>query len=89
MNDDEPIFKKSPWGTNRYVYNAQNPVGLALIIISVAFAIIMLILMENRAGPFAPPPSTTWSPPTQEPWQYPTYTPDVAGTPEAPMPTRT
>ncbi|MFC8765603.1 hypothetical protein ACFUAG_33460 [Streptomyces sp. NPDC057193] len=69
MNNDEPVFKKSKWGTSRYVYNANNPIGLALIVISSVLAIGMVLLMENRAGPFAPPPDSTWSPPpTQAPW---------------------
>ncbi|WP_420078759.1 hypothetical protein ACN6AT_05780 [Streptomyces sp. JL4002] len=32
--DDEPVFRRSKWGTNRYHYNPHNPVGLALIIIT-------------------------------------------------------
>ncbi|MFD7976339.1 hypothetical protein [Streptomyces sp. NPDC059071] len=32
--DDEPVFKKSAWGTNRYYYNPRNPIGLGLIITS-------------------------------------------------------
>ncbi|MER7519724.1 hypothetical protein [Streptomyces sp. NPDC126499] len=76
MNDDEPVFKKSRWGTNRYVYNPNNPVGLFLIIASSALAIVMILLMENRASPFAPPPSPTWSPPpAEDPWPYPSSTP--------------
>ncbi|WP_086824387.1 hypothetical protein [Streptomyces sp. NRRL B-24572] len=76
MNDDEPVFKKSKWGTNRYVYNPNNPIGLALIIVSSIFAIVMILLMENHAGPFAPPPAPTWSPPSsQEPWPFPSSTP--------------
>ncbi|MFF1506465.1 hypothetical protein [Streptomyces sp. NPDC058326] len=74
MNNDEPVFKKSKWGTSRYVYNANNPIGLALIFISGGLAVVMVLLMENRAGPFAPPPSPTWSPPqTQAPWPYPSH----------------
>ncbi|MGA4979598.1 hypothetical protein [Streptomyces cinereoruber] len=69
MNSDEPVFKKSRWGTNRYVYNANNPVGLALIVISTVLCLGMLLLMENRAGPFAPTPEPTWYPaPTEEAW---------------------
>ncbi|MFD5409235.1 hypothetical protein OG749_41155 [Streptomyces nojiriensis] len=58
-HDDEPVFKRSRWGTNRYYYNPANPVGLALIVISLVFAATMLILMSNRAGPFAPEPAPT------------------------------
>ncbi|MCX2181184.1 hypothetical protein KV205_11670 [Streptomyces sp. SKN60] len=76
MNEDEPVFKKSRWGSNRYVYNPNNPIGLALIIASSVFAIVMLLLMENRAGPFAPAPTPTWSPPSSEDvWPYPSTTP--------------
>ncbi|KQX56925.1 MULTISPECIES: hypothetical protein [unclassified Streptomyces] len=62
MNDDEPVFKKSKWGTNRYSLNPRNPVGLGLIIATSVFAILMVVLMENRAGPFEPSPAPTWSP---------------------------
>lgn len=77
MNHDEPVFKKSKWGTSRYVYNARNPIGLALIVATGVFAIVMLVLMENRAGPFAPPaPSPTWNPPrSQDPWPFPSAVP--------------
>ncbi|MFI9123212.1 hypothetical protein ACIGW0_28125 [Streptomyces bikiniensis] len=64
MNGDGPVFKKSRWGTNRYVYNADNPVGLALVVISTALGLVVLLLMENRVGPFAPTPEPTWHPPT-------------------------
>ncbi|WP_406132814.1 hypothetical protein [Streptomyces zaomyceticus] len=76
MNGDEPVFKKSKWGTSRYVYNPNNPVGLALIVVSSVMVIVMLVLMENRAGPFAPPPAPAWSPPaSQDPWPFPATTP--------------
>ncbi|UKY47792.1 hypothetical protein [Streptomyces inhibens] len=52
--DDEPVFKKSKLGTHRYVYNPNHPVGLALIVISVPFAVVMMVLMEQHVGPFAP-----------------------------------
>lgn len=87
--DDEPVFKKSKWGTSRYVYNPNNPIGLALIVASVGFALVMLVLMENRAGPFAPPARPTWSPPAESPWPYPTYTPATGPTPAEPAPSPT
>ncbi|MEU7582765.1 hypothetical protein AB0B50_34890 [Streptomyces sp. NPDC041068] len=34
----EPVFKRSAWGTSRYVYNPGNPIGFALIIAAVLFA---------------------------------------------------
>ncbi|MFE5558376.1 hypothetical protein [Streptomyces sp. NPDC056544] len=62
--DDEPVFKRSKWGTNRYYY---NPVGLALIVITLLFVGTMMILMANRAGPFKPAPDPApWSPPPYE-----------------------
>ncbi len=76
--DDEPAFKKSRWGTNRYVYNPDNPVGLALIVISVVFAVVMMVLMKKNAGPFAPPAEPTpWSPPPleEQPWPSPSPSP--------------
>ena len=30
--EHEPVFIRSKWGTNRYVYNPNNPVGLSLIV---------------------------------------------------------
>ncbi|MGW5093851.1 hypothetical protein ACWEQ1_12445 [Streptomyces nodosus] len=73
MHDDdrEPVFKRSEWGTNRYVYNHRNPVGRALIVLSLGFAALVLLLMHNHAGPFAPTPhpTETWSrPPDMSPW---------------------
>ncbi|ATW52255.1 hypothetical protein [Streptomyces peucetius] len=37
-NEHEPVFVRSTWGTNRYVYNPNNPAGLALIVLSLLFA---------------------------------------------------
>ncbi|MEU6660475.1 hypothetical protein [Streptomyces sp. NPDC046821] len=37
MSDDR-VFVRSKWGTSRYVYNADNPIGMALIIGSLLFA---------------------------------------------------
>ncbi|WP_371591748.1 hypothetical protein [Streptomyces virginiae] len=80
-HDDEPVFKRSKWGTNRYYYNPRNPVGLALIVITLLFVGTMMILMANRAGPFAAPPAPkTWTPPAYEqPWPSlsPSGTPGV------------
>ncbi|PWK71311.1 hypothetical protein BCL76_104417 [Streptomyces sp. CG 926] len=68
QGDDEPVFKRSKWGTNRYYYNPANPVGLALIVISLVFVVTMLILMTHRAGPFAPEHTPTGgNPPTVAP----------------------
>ncbi|MFG2620458.1 hypothetical protein ACGFXC_22875 [Streptomyces sp. NPDC048507] len=54
MRDDEPVFKRSQWGTNRYYYNPRNPVGLTLIIVSLLLTGTLMILVTNRLGPFAP-----------------------------------
>lgn len=37
-HDDEQIFVRSAWGTSRYVYNPNHPIGVALIIGSLLFA---------------------------------------------------
>ncbi|MGN9793037.1 hypothetical protein ACTMTU_18320 [Streptomyces sp. OZ13] len=55
MSDDhdaEPVFVRSKWGTSRYVYNANNPVGMALIIASLLFA---------AGGMYALHDSSSWS----------------------------
>ncbi|WP_432039637.1 hypothetical protein [Streptomyces cucumeris] len=65
-DDYEPVFKKSKWGTSRYTYNPANPVGMALIILSLVFAGVMMFLMEERKGPFEPPEQTPWSPSIEE-----------------------
>ncbi|MFJ9823563.1 hypothetical protein ACIRSU_04200 [Streptomyces sp. NPDC101160] len=53
----EPVFKKSKWGTNRYTYNPDNPIGLALIIGTVLFAVLVLGTMEHRGTPSEPGPT--------------------------------
>ncbi|MFD4997262.1 PIG-Y family protein [Streptomyces buecherae] len=70
-DDDEPVFKKSQWGTNRYVYNANNPIGLALIIISCVVFVVFMYLIQARKGPFEPPKQTPWSPSINENPTYP------------------
>lgn len=72
FDDNEPVLKRSPLGTNRYEYNPRNPIGFALIVISILFAGGMLLLMHNHAGPFAYPSDPTPTPlstPTDM-WQY-------------------
>ncbi|WP_327381768.1 MULTISPECIES: hypothetical protein [unclassified Streptomyces] len=82
-DDDEPVFKRSKWGTNRYYCNPRNPLGLTLIVISLLFAGTALILMANRAGPFKPTPvPPPWSPPPiNYSWPPPSSTPAPATTP--------
>ncbi|MFE3652823.1 hypothetical protein ACFXPZ_04365 [Streptomyces sp. NPDC059101] len=96
MNQDgEPVSKKSRWGTNRYVYNPANPMGLTLILISLIVAVVMMVLMEKHAGPFAPPPEPTpWNPqpPEEQPWPFPSASPTHAPSawdtaPSGPSPT--
>lgn len=85
MSDHEPVFKRSKWGANRYYYNPRNPVGLTLIVLSLLFAGTMLILMANRAGPFAPPKS----PPKSTPWPQQSYDhswPPFSAPPPSPSP---
>ncbi|MFD3701006.1 hypothetical protein ACFWUZ_33570 [Streptomyces sp. NPDC058646] len=85
--DREPVFKRSKWGTQRYYYNPRHPIGLTLIIITPLLAGTMLVLMANRAGPFAPEPAPTLSPPGYEhSWQPPASTPTSW---PAPLPTST
>ncbi|MGW1197451.1 hypothetical protein ACWD4B_16675 [Streptomyces sp. NPDC002536] len=82
--DDEPVFKRNNY-TGRYEYNLESPIGLALTVISVIVVVVMLILMKNQAGPFAPPPSPTWSPPpedTQPNWTAPSGAPDAPPAPD-------
>ncbi|MBN0044191.1 hypothetical protein JS756_08730 [Streptomyces actuosus] len=53
FDDDEPVFRRSRWGTNRYEYNPDNPVGCTLIVLTVVFVAVMMLLMVNHAGPFS------------------------------------
>ncbi|MET9107802.1 hypothetical protein [Streptomyces zhihengii] len=53
MDWNEPVFKRSKWGTSRYVYNAENPLGMALIVLSVIVTVTVLVMMQTRSGPFA------------------------------------
>ncbi|MFD7031142.1 hypothetical protein ACFWAR_24220 [Streptomyces sp. NPDC059917] len=83
--DDEPVLKRGKWGTNRYYYNPRNPIGMALIVISVLFTATMLILLANRAGPWAPDPApaptTTYD--TSWPFAPGTTAPSPSGSPSA------
>ncbi|MEW9517388.1 hypothetical protein [Streptomyces tubercidicus] len=90
-DDYEPVFKKSNWGTNRYVYNPNNPVGVVLIILSVVFALVMMFMMKEQKGPFEPPKETPWSPQIDDNPTYP-WDEDHNATPSngtAPTPSRT
>ncbi|GGV29798.1 hypothetical protein GCM10010293_29720 [Streptomyces griseoflavus] len=46
----EPVFVRSRWGTNRYVYNPASPVGRALIVGSLLFGGIALWLLHDDAS---------------------------------------
>ncbi|MFC5173195.1 hypothetical protein [Streptomyces mutomycini] len=48
--DDEPVFIRSKWGTSRYVYNPDNPVGLALIIGSLLFAGVFMYVLHDDSS---------------------------------------
>ncbi|MFD7337134.1 hypothetical protein ACFV98_14155 [Streptomyces violascens] len=45
--DDEPVFRKSRFGTNRYEYNPANPVGRVLIVVTVIGVIAGLVMMGS------------------------------------------
>uniref|UniRef100_A0AAU2V5I9 Uncharacterized protein n=1 Tax=Streptomyces sp. NBC_00003 TaxID=2903608 RepID=A0AAU2V5I9_9ACTN len=45
--DDEPVFRKSRFGTNRYEYNPASPVGRVLIAVTVIGAIVALVVMRS------------------------------------------
>jgi hypothetical protein len=47
-DNDEPVFTRSKWGTNRYVYNANNPVGLALTVISLLAPIVLVVAFQTH-----------------------------------------
>lgn len=49
MRDDEPVFIRSRWGTKRYVYNWGNPVGRALIVGSLVFAVVSMYILSARS----------------------------------------
>ncbi|MDJ0382021.1 hypothetical protein [Streptomyces sp. G-G2] len=83
--DDEPVFKRSKWGTSHYTYNLSNPIGLALTVVTVLVVGVVMLLMANRAGPFAPDPAptgSTWNPPVYDapgtsPSNYPSSYPST------------
>ncbi|MFI2431089.1 hypothetical protein [Streptomyces sp. NPDC018693] len=66
FDSDEPVFRRSRWGTSNYQYNPRHPVGCALTVITVIVGGVVFLLLYNRAGPYAPPaeptpvPSSTW-----------------------------
>ncbi|MGW0764150.1 hypothetical protein [Streptomyces sp. NPDC002676] len=49
--DADRVFIRSKWGTNRYVYNPDNPVGRALIVGSLLFAAGGMWLLYHSGGP--------------------------------------
>ncbi|MFE0763471.1 hypothetical protein [Streptomyces smyrnaeus] len=56
-SDREPVFLRSRWETNRYVYNPHNPIGCALIVISLLFAIGAMYGLSRSHSPDVPGPS--------------------------------
>lgn len=53
--DDEPVFKRTRWGTNHYELNPGNPIGLVLIVVILVLLVVMAYLMGNHIGPFGYP----------------------------------
>ncbi|WP_199826923.1 hypothetical protein [Streptomyces sp. WM6378] len=45
--DDEPVFRKGGFGTNRYEYNPANPMGRVLIVVTVIGVIVGLVVMGS------------------------------------------
>jgi uncharacterized membrane protein len=46
--DDEPVFCKSRFGTNRYEYNSANPVGRVLIAVTAIGVVVALIVLRSH-----------------------------------------
>lgn len=90
FDDNEPVFRRSKWGTNHYEYNPRNPVGLALTVLTITVVGVMLLLMHNHAGPFADPPEPSpspWSPPPDvSKWAPPQYSSPWPTSPEPEYP---
>ncbi|WTW98955.1 hypothetical protein OG216_38950 [Streptomycetaceae bacterium NBC_01309] len=89
MRDGEPVFKRSKWGTNRYVYNADNRLGLALIVLSSVVGLVAMLMLATKSGPYAiddepatrPSPTSTYVPPYLLPPPTGPYLPTVGSTP--------
>lgn len=83
FDDDEPVFKRSKWGTNRYEYNPANPVGAVLIGLTVILGAVFVYLVGNHIGPFAlPSDSRDRTPaPTESHWTWEPPPTDGAGMP--------
>lgn len=81
----EPVFKRSTWGTNHYVYNTANPVGAVLTGLTVILAAVLFYLMGNHIGPFALPSHSHdrdgGPTPTESPWTWEQPQPDGADQP--------
>ncbi|WP_173098416.1 hypothetical protein [Actinomadura verrucosospora] len=60
--DREPVFRRRSAG--RYEYNPRNPVGAALIVVTVIAVIVGLLMMAGHTGPFAPAQPSTPVPTT-------------------------
>lgn len=89
MRDDEPVFTRSKWGSNRYVYNANNRLGLALIVLSSVVGLVAMLMPATKSGPFAvddepatrPSPTPTYVSPYLLPLPTGPYLPTVHSTP--------
>ncbi|MEU8135993.1 hypothetical protein [Streptodolium elevatio] len=62
MSDHEPVFKRSKWGSNRYVHNHPGPVGMALIVSMLIGVSVVMVTPATRTGPFTVP-DDSYSPP--------------------------
>ncbi|WP_433475971.1 hypothetical protein ACQPZP_02395 [Spirillospora sp. CA-142024] len=45
---DEPIFVRSRWGTNHYVFNWRNPIGRFLIVATLIAAAAALVWLYSN-----------------------------------------
>ncbi|MGW0662890.1 hypothetical protein [Streptodolium elevatio] len=62
MSDYEPVFKRSKWGSSRYVHNHPGPVGMALIVRMLIGGSVVMVTPATRTGPFTVP-DDSYSPP--------------------------
>lgn len=51
-DDDEPVFKRSRFGPNRYVFNPRNPIGRVLIVVTLVVVGVVMLMMAGHVGPF-------------------------------------
>ncbi|GAA2387197.1 hypothetical protein GCM10010420_07760 [Streptomyces glaucosporus] len=49
-DDHEPVFVRSEWGTNRYVYNPDSPVGMTFIVLSLALVVLFFFHVSDSSS---------------------------------------